>query len=62
MKWKTFWQIVLLLIIVGVVVYMCIPKYKYHFYSFIPLRANKYTGAVEKYDAEQEKWIKHTYK
>ena len=62
MKWKTFWQIVLLLIIAGIVAYMCIPKHKYDLRGSSGFRVNKYTGAMERYNRTQEKWIKNKMK
>ncbi|MFC1621422.1 hypothetical protein ACFL2G_03860 [Candidatus Omnitrophota bacterium] len=58
MKWKTFWKIALLIIIAGIVAYMCVPKYKYDLRGVYGFRVNKYTGAMEKYDRTQEKWIR----
>ncbi len=58
MKWKTFWQITLLVIIVGITAYMCIPKHKYELRGLGASRVNKYTGVMEKYDRTQEKWIR----
>ncbi len=49
MKWKTFWQIVLLMIIAGAIIYIISPKY----YFKTPIKGNKITGKVMGLD---EQW------
>jgi len=54
MKWNTFWQIALLLIIAGIIFYIVLPKY---YFFHIPddkakdetnfFRCNTITGGVE---------------
>ncbi len=45
MKWKTFWQIVLLMIIAGAIVYIASPKYYFGLRDTV-VRCNKITGKV----------------
>jgi len=59
MKWKTFYQIVCLLAIAGIVFYIAIPKHKYKIEYMRALRVDIYTGAVEEYGIKQEKWIRY---
>ncbi|MBA7620796.1 hypothetical protein ES703_28151 [subsurface metagenome] len=49
MKWRTFFQIILLIIFAAVVFYIAFPKF--YFYPTAPtLRANKITGKIELYE------------
>ena len=52
MKWKTFGQIVLLLVIAGVIFYIVIPKYTFFRpnYGGYIIKTNKFTGSIEKID------------
>ena len=59
MKWKTFYQIICLLVIAGIVFYIFVPKYKYKIEYLRAWRVNIYTGAVEEYNTKQEKWIRY---
>lgn len=54
MKWKTFFQIVLLLLIAGVIFYFVHPKYYFKTNGGL-LRGNKITGKVMHYYGG--KWI-----
>jgi hypothetical protein len=54
MKWKTFFQIILLIIFAAVVFYILFPKF-YFYPTRSSLRANKITGKVEY--CENYKWI-----
>lgn len=58
MKWKTFFQIILLIIFAAVVFYIVFPKFYFH--PTAPIRANKMTGKMERY--ENYKWIDVTQK
>ena len=44
MKWKTFFQIVLLIIIVGAIIYLVSPKYYFNEMTGLISKGNKITG------------------
>ncbi len=46
MKWKTFWQVVLLMIIAGAIIYSISPRYHFSDYNGIFIKADKITGKV----------------
>ena len=46
MKWKTFFQIVLLIFIAGAITYIVFPKYYFSLYGKIFIKSNKITGKV----------------
>ncbi len=57
MRWSTFFKIILLILISGIVIYFIYPKYSF---SYIEgggiLKGNKITGNVEIYS--KGKWVK----
>jgi hypothetical protein len=53
MKWKTFWQIIILVIFTAVAFYIAYPKYSYK----PPFKINKITGRSYRFDADQQKWV-----
>lgn len=55
MKWKTFWQIILLMIIARAIIYSISPKYYYGRYEPTLYRANRVTGKVEGFSTGEKK-------
>jgi len=65
MKWKTFFQIVLLLIITGIIFYILYPKYEFFRIDkgdkIIYFRQNKFNGLVEWTDNDVICWKRLAY-
>ena len=58
MKWKTFFQVTILIVITAAIFYVVCPKYYFYAKEGSGIRANHITGKVELYSSDHWKTLK----